>query len=240
MLSFEDGYLAQEIRPLAQYGYPGYFVTNTGLVLNERSLCWMQQRMNGSGYLNVSIRGRSVGVHRLVALAFVRNPDPENKVQVNHIDCTPTNNDASNLEWVTPWENLEWEYINGGLPNLLTEQEVHAICRELERGTGITEISRQLDVPYSSVYQIRRGANWKHVSSQYNISGTKKYKAKLTEDDVRFICDRYFQDRIPGRKIARDFGYSYDVVCKILTGKNWRAITDDYFWEYGEERRCHH
>ena len=52
-------------------------------------------------------------IHRLVAQAFIPNPD--NKEIVDHIDCDRTNNIVSNLRWVTTKENNEYAILFGNM-----------------------------------------------------------------------------------------------------------------------------
>ena len=57
-------------------------------------------------YLAVTINGEPILVHRLVASMFVHNDDIDKKLHVHHKDEDPTNNDADNLQWVTPKEHM--------------------------------------------------------------------------------------------------------------------------------------
>ena len=72
-------------------------------------------RSDARGYLAVDLyqggNRETKKVHRLVAEAFI--PNPEDKSQINHIDGNKMNNSVSNLEWVTPKENAEHACKNG-------------------------------------------------------------------------------------------------------------------------------
>lgn len=94
-----------------------YEISNLANVKNTETENILATHM-AMGYLAVNIKlpngkRRSIKVHRRVAMAFVKNNEPDKKTWVNHIDGDKMNSKASNLEWVTPSENVIDAYKNG-------------------------------------------------------------------------------------------------------------------------------
>ena len=74
----------------------------------------LKQNENHDGYLVTYVgNNRSIGVHRLVAMAFIPNDDPDNKKEVNHKDFNRKNNHVNNLEWVSHSDNVKYSHENG-------------------------------------------------------------------------------------------------------------------------------
>ena len=132
-------------------GYENFYqVSNFG---NVRSIRFNKIRnmksWDSNGYRAVELcinnNRYTVGVHQLVALAFI--PNPENKPEVNHKDRNRSNNNVENLEWVTQSENVAHAYRHGVEPrpthqNQPFQKEILDII-ENKKYFSIREASRQ-------------------------------------------------------------------------------------------------
>lgn len=97
-----------------------YSISDTGLVMSERSGKLLKPSISNVGYYRImlSLAGATLRthIHRLVAEAFIPNPD--RKPCVNHKDANKLNNNVENLEWVTYRENTMHAYNLGLFPRI--------------------------------------------------------------------------------------------------------------------------
>lgn len=108
-------------------------------------------------------------VHRLVANAFLNNP--ENKGDINHINGIPTDNRLVNLEWATRSENELHAYNTGLVPRgekhsaaKLKDAEVLQIKKLIAYGNvRQTQIAKMYGVNDATICDIKKGRYWKHI-----------------------------------------------------------------------------
>ena len=88
---------------------PDYEISTYGRIKSyKRGEQIIKPVLDPDGYLKVRLNNnnkrKNFSIHRLVAIAFIHNPD--NKPEINHIDGDKFNNRVENLEWVTAAENI--------------------------------------------------------------------------------------------------------------------------------------
>lgn len=166
-------------KDLPEYEYK-YMVSNQGNVYSKGRKKILTMKNNHDGYLRIQIysgncKCQFVSAHRLVALAFIDNP--ENKPFINHKNGIKQDNRAENLEWVTQKENIRhaWDTglskhrKNGKLSKAVDQFDLdgnyittHASQMEAQRVTGTwhSHVSRCCrDVPMNNT---ANGFKWRY------------------------------------------------------------------------------
>lgn len=98
-------------------------VFENGIIVVDNAIKVPKKNTYGYMWLRVRPCGKQYKVHRIVAMAFI--PNPEHKPQVNHIDGNKQNNHVSNLEWATAKENVNHALKTGLLKPLYGEKSPH-------------------------------------------------------------------------------------------------------------------
>tara|TARA_R110002012_G_scaffold49804_2_gene128755 strand:+ start:18966 stop:19523 length:558 start_codon:yes stop_codon:yes gene_type:complete len=177
--------------------YPKYEINCEGVIRNINTKTEKYTYVGKVGYKTVmfkkSGKTHSVKVHRLVAEYFLKEPSEELKsecesnypyvVCVNHIDHDKLNNHVDNLEWCTHAHNTKESWRVGNTPALkgelngrsvLTEDFVHELCVEFEKGMKPKEAVELFGISPQQATKIRAGYAWKHIWEQYDIKVNRR------------------------------------------------------------------
>jgi hypothetical protein len=199
-------------------GYEGFYeVSNWGRIRSVPRVIFTVNRKNASykriikggllklntkwsGYPRVKLTRNSEytkhSVHRLVAEAFLPNPD--NKPCVNHKNGIRTDNYYHNLEWATYQENSQ-HAVDTGLNSgpkgekcgnsKLKEEEVLKICYMVDYGELTQkQIAKIFGISNITVSNISRGNSWSHITGRNSeVPKTKFSKGRFHPRSISVI-----------------------------------------------------
>ena len=144
-----------------------YFIDKEGNVYSKRKfnlLTKLKQYKTGhKGYVKVRINKKDYFVHRLVAIAYLNNP--QKKDTVNHIDGDKSNNHVNNLEWCTRSENCKHAYDTGlhkpykGLKDKGNNNFFEEWINLIKQGMSMRKIGKEYNVSHRTVGNVIKKYN---------------------------------------------------------------------------------
>lgn len=159
-----------ELRAVSNYS--GYAVTKGGFIKSLIGNAYLKPCVLKSGYKAVNLykdkKGNTTTVHRLVAKAFI--PNPNNYPCVNHINGCKTDNRVTNLEWCDYAHNAKEAFKIG----LRFPRTSNPACRKpvIDEATGIiyhslTEASKQLGIRAQTLSKYLLGVSPNKTTLKY-------------------------------------------------------------------------
>lgn len=163
-----------------------YIIYSNGKIFDLKRRKFLKGNKDKDGYIRVNINNVTTSVHRLVAKAFI--PNPENKPQVNHINGIKDDNHLKNLEWATNSENQKHAYRIGLARPLKSKDNpysktVYVFDKEgilIDTIIGLNEASRKYNLPLGTLAdQSKKTLYYKNIiDTEYIFSYNKEITIK--------------------------------------------------------------
>ena len=196
----------------------------------------LKGRISSTGYCQVDLGSvRNVSVHRLVAHHFVRIPEDllaqgltEETLVVNHIDGDKLNNRWDNLEWVTQKGNMKHASATGLMHTTIDDQLLELVFKLLQEGYSNIDISRETDIPATTVNSIRQGTLPRYRTDKYTWPKHSPGVRVLDKDTIFNIYDEFTYTDKKDCEIGRQYNVSRRHISNLRTGNRHADLACEY------------
>ena len=215
-----------------------YIICTDGSLYNIETKKAKKATKGANGYMRYTLymNGKQYQryAHRLVAEAFIGNP--KNKPDVNHKDRNKSNNDISNLEWVTAKENADHaknthvEHSNDvGCP--YSDKTIKKCIAMLESGKkSPSRIAKKLGMNTSTVYNIQNKKIYVHLTKGKKLKNVEKFKdtKKYSDEKIRRVCELLVENKLTPIEIGKECKIPQSYILEILHLKKRADISKEY------------
>lgn len=201
-----------------------------------------------TGYLYVSLWKNNIGkthsVHRLVAKAYI--PNPENKPEVNHISSNRTDPRKDNLEWATRKENMQHGYEDGFMSQEHRKHfqslETEMLLQTVLSGETMTALAKGMGVGLSRLtINLRRKARDMGIEIEFDdeMYRQKCIRAKKTNEALKQAVlqftkeSEFIAEHESLHTAAKNMGAkSSGSISNALSNRNGQKYALGYLWKF--------
>jgi hypothetical protein len=220
-------------------GFEGlYSISEYGIIKSHhRSGCILKPKKDRDGYFGVTLskegKAHHLRVHRLVALAFLPNPD--NHPIVNHKDLNVQNNHHSNLEWCTNFYNIKHYLANGYGKRVLSSldaDELNQIVSMYHSGMSQKDIALHfnLECRADAVSEVVTGRRFSELTGiQVSANFQQRTTEKISDEDVMNILDLYHNHKTSQKTLCETYQLSPAQLSRIVNGSRRTSVYNSFF-----------
>lgn len=219
-------------------GFTKYLASEDGFIFNRKSGYKLKFQKGGNYYtINISNndnKSKNSQVHRLVAFAFL--PNPNNLPVVNHKDGIGTNNCVNNLEWTTDQGNSQHAHENG-----LIDYYKRKVCQIDMSGSiiktyeSMADAEREIGIPAKSIVNVCKKRRRKTGGFYWKYEEEKNWKIPLRRscksvEKLDKNTGELIKTYESSKKAANDVGCTTASMCNALKGR--LKTLKGYKWKY--------
>ena len=180
--------------------YKNYQAHPSGEIRNKTNKRVLKVESNKHEYRITRIEKKSTSIHVIIAKTFCENDDPSKKTQVNHKDSNKRNNNANNLEWISPSDNVKHAISKGRKDGKPALRPIRVKYRDgtVNNFNSVQDAATNTEISKCSIFNSIK----KHDGAYYGVKGVKDITKLIPLYVFEYINTPIIDDKVVFKKVS--------------------------------------